>query len=135
MFNNLSSLGELTLHSPNPRPYNLASWCMTLSTKIASCFKIILLILIGSYFMSRAYENETDDVCVTQKENNENQTICKCTDCLSMNSDFYTGSTRLLFYFSFQITKLHKPQKFSKNTKNSYVHLMKITNGMQILRC
>ena len=34
----LSGLGELTLHSPNPRPYNLASWCMTLNKKLASCF-------------------------------------------------------------------------------------------------
>ena len=34
----LSSLGDLTLHSPNPRPYNLASWCMTLNKKLASCF-------------------------------------------------------------------------------------------------
>ena len=34
----LSGLRELTLHSPNPRPYNLASWCMTLNKKLASCF-------------------------------------------------------------------------------------------------
>ena len=34
----LSGLGDLTLHSPNPRPYNLVSWCMTLNKKLSSCF-------------------------------------------------------------------------------------------------
>ena len=36
----LSGLGELTLHSPNPRPYNLASWCMTLNKNLLVVFKL-----------------------------------------------------------------------------------------------
>ena len=83
--------------------------------------------------MSRACGNETDGVCMTQKETNENQNTCKCTDFLSMKSDFYTGSTRLHFIF---FSDVHTPHnsKVTKKNKNAYVHLMKTTNAMQILR-
>ena len=71
---------------------------------------------MGCYVKSQGYGDETYDV-LTQKEINKNQTTCKCSYCLSMKSNFYTGYTRLKKnYFSFQITNftLTKTMKMTK---------------------
>ena len=70
---------------------------------------------MGCYVKSQGCGNETYDV-LTQKEINKNQTTCKCSYCLSMKSNFYTGSTRLkiVFFFSDKKLTLTKTMKMTK---------------------
>ena len=54
---------------------------------------------------------------LTQKEINKNLTTCKCSYCLSMKSNLYTGSTRLkivFFFFSNSKLTLTKTMKLTK---------------------
>ena len=65
--------------------------------------------------MSRACGNETDGVCMTYNETNENQTTCKCIDFLSMKSDFYTSSMKLYILFFFSDNQTSHTKKYEKD--------------------
>jgi len=68
---------------------------------------------MGCYVKSQGYGDETYDV-FDAKEINKNLTTCKCSYCLSMKSNFYTGSTRLKIVFFFSDNKL----TLTKNYEN-----------------
>ena len=62
---------------------------------------------MGCYVKSQGYGDETYGVFYA-KEINKKLTTCRCSYCLSMKSNLYTGSTRLkMYFFSFQIANSH----------------------------